>query len=136
MSSMLQSRYAKLEREYQDISAQREAQVEHLENKNRDLKGQLEQCSSERQRLNHELDRVKQDTRELMHKWKAELTKNEDLRSKCAQLRRELKAAQDSTAERIPRIVEILEPLAIESTTMSDLEDSDEAVLEVPLLST
>jgi hypothetical protein len=132
----LQSRYAKLEREYQDISAQRDARVEHLENENRGLKGQLQRCSSERQRLDHELDRIKQDTREVMHKWKAERAENKDLRSKCAQLRRELKAAQDSTAERTPRIVEIPEPLAIESTTMSDLEDSDEAVLEVPPLST
>ena len=132
----LQSRYAKPEREYQDISAQQDARVGHLENENGDLKGQLQRCSSERRRVEHELDRLKQEAREAMHALETERAESEDLRSKCAQLRRELKAAKDSTAEITPRIVEILEPLAIESTTMSVLEDSDEEVLEIPPLST
>ncbi|CAG5148274.1 uncharacterized protein ALTATR162_LOCUS2177 [Alternaria atra] len=59
---------------------------------------------------------------------------NKDLRSSALSSDPKLKAAQDS-GKRTPRIVEIPEPLAIESTTMSVLEDSDEEVSEVPPLS-
>lgn len=70
-----------------------------------------------------------------MHELEIERAKSSDLRLKCAQLRRELEALKNSATQIIPRIVELLEPLAIESTTMPVLEDSDEEVLDVPPLS-
>jgi hypothetical protein len=131
----LQSRYAKLEREYHDISAQYDTRVERLRNENEDLKGQLQRCSSEYRRVKDELDRFNQGTWVAMHELETERAESSNLRLKCAQLRRELEASKNSATQIIPRIVELPEPLAIESTTMPVLEDSDEEVLDVPPLS-
>ncbi|CAN9335254.1 unnamed protein product [Alternaria alternata] len=70
-----------------------------------------------------------------MHELEIERAESSDLRLKCAQLRRELEASKNSATQIIPRIVDLPEPLAIESTTMPVLEDSDEEVLDVPPLS-
>ncbi|RYN43142.1 hypothetical protein AA0112_g626 [Alternaria arborescens] len=117
----LQSRYAKLE--------------QRLRNENEDLKDQLQRCSSEYRRVKDELDRFNQGTWVAMHELEMERAESSDLRLKCAQLRRELEASKNSATQIIPRIVELPEPLAIESTTMPVLEDSDEEVLDVPPLS-
>ncbi|CAN9146467.1 unnamed protein product [Alternaria alternata] len=122
----LQSRYAKLELEYHDISAQYDTRVERLRNQNEDIKDQLQRCSSEYRRVKDELDRFNQGTWVAMHELEMERAESSDLRLKCAQLRRELEASKNSATQIIPRIVELPEPLAIESTTMPVLEDSDE----------
>ena len=70
-----------------------------------------------------------------MHELEIERAKSSNLCLKCAQLRQELKALKNSAIQIILRIVKLLEPLAIESTTMLVLKDSNEEVLDVLLLS-
>jgi hypothetical protein len=146
----LQSRYASLQQEYHNFSIQHETlasksdtqrkRIANLENENASIEGRLANCTLEYQQLNNAYDRVmqehnacqssKEQLQDMVRRWKEELEKNTNLNTTCAALRQELKSAlEDRTPIRSPSRVEQVDPVAIEATTMSELQDSDDEQL-------
>ncbi|KAI2478049.1 hypothetical protein Ptr902_10732 [Pyrenophora tritici-repentis] len=142
----LQLHYATLRQEYQNLSNQHEKlvsksdtqyeTVHHLEVQNAEMKGLLEKYPTEYQELKnayyrvmqeHETcQKVKEQLQDLAHRWKAQSEENRELTSLCAKLRRELKALENWTPENpLPRVEEVQTPVAVEATTMLDMESSD-----------
>jgi hypothetical protein len=143
----LQSRYAKLQQEYQSFSIQHETLVsksdmqheklDHLENENAQIKGLLENYTAKNQQLNdayyrvmqeHEAcQKVKEQLQDLAHRWKAQSEENMELDSTCTKLRQELKALENRTPDKpLLKTEEVQAPVAIEATTVSDMEFSDD----------
>ena len=147
----LQLRYATLQREYQSFSIQHETlmsesemqheKINNLENKNAEMKGLLEKHTAEYQKLNdsyycivqeHEACKeVKEQLQDLAHRWKAESERNTELDSVCTKLRQELKRAlgNQTPDKPLPRVEEVQAPTAVEATTMSDMEYSDDELI-------
>jgi hypothetical protein len=143
----LQSRCATLQQENQSFLSQHETLVSkfdmqheklrHLENENAQMKGLMKNYTAKHQQLNnayyhvvqeHEFcQKVKEQLQELAHQWKAQSEENMELNSTCTKLRRELKALDNRTPEKpLLRAEEFQAPVAIEATTVSDMESSDE----------
>jgi hypothetical protein len=143
----LQSRYATLQQEYQSLLSQHETLVSksdmqheklsHLENENAQMKGLLKNYTAKHQQLNdayyrvvqeHEpCQKVKEQLQELAHQWKAQSEENMELNSTCTKLRRELKALENRAPEKpLQRAEEVQAPFAIEATTVSEMESSDD----------
>jgi chromosome segregation ATPase len=153
----LQLRYTTLQQEYQSFKIQHETLVSksntqhenivHLENENAEMKGFLEKYTTEHQRLNHAYYRVmqeheacqkaKEQLEDLAHRWKAQSKENMELNSTLTQLRYELKKAlENRTPDKPPlREEEVQAPVAIEATTMSDMEFSDDEPISDDLIS-
>jgi hypothetical protein len=155
----LQLRYATLQQEYQSFSIQHEKlvsksntqheKINHMENENAEIKDLLEKYTREHQQLNEAYHRVmqehkacqkvKEQLQDLAHQWKAQLEENRELSSTCTKLQRELKEAFENQTPEKPllRVEAIQAPVAIEATTMSDIEYSDdELISDDPILST
>jgi hypothetical protein len=152
----LQSCYTTLQEEYQSFSIQHETlvsksdtqheKINYIENENAEIKGLLEQYTGKHQRLSDAYHRVMQEHKacqkvkdqlqDLAHRWKAQLEENRELNSTCTKLRRELKKAlEDQTPDKpLPRVEEIPAPVAIEATTMSDMEYSDDEPISDDLI--
>jgi chaperonin cofactor prefoldin len=144
----LQLSYATLQQEHQSFSVQHEilvskSETQHkkindLENENAEMKRLLEKHTAGYQELGdsyyrimqeHEAcKKVKEQLQDLAHRWKAESEKNTELDSMCTKLRQELKRAlKNQTPDRpLPRVEEVQAPAAVEATTMSDMEYSDD----------
>jgi hypothetical protein len=144
----LHLRYAMLQQEYQRFLIQYETlvsksdtqheKINHIENENAEIKGLLEKYTGEHQQLNeayhhvmqeHEAcQKVKEQLQDLAHQWKAQSEENKELESTCTKLRQELKTAvENQTPDKpLPRVEEVQAPAAIEATTMSDMEYSDD----------
>ena len=149
----LQLRYATLQQEYQSALIQHETllsksntqydTISHLENKNAEMKGLLEKYTAECQQLNDAYYRVmqehkscqklKEQLQDLANRWKAQVEENTELTSICAKLLRELEKDLENQIpdNRLPRVEEVQAPVAVEATTMSDMEYiDDESVLD------
>ncbi|KAG9382793.1 repeatdomain containing protein [Pyrenophora tritici-repentis] len=144
----LQLHYATLHQEYQSLSLQHETlvsksnsqhkKIDNLESKNAEIQDLLEEYTSKYQQLNdayccfikdhHGCEKVKGQLQDLIHRWKAQSEENMELESTCTRLRRELRNALDSRTldEPVLRAEEVQAPLAIEATTVSDIEYSDD----------
>ncbi|KAI1537805.1 ATPase [Pyrenophora tritici-repentis] len=151
----LQLRYATLQQEYQKLSNQHEKlvsksdtqyeTVHHLEVQNAEMKGLLEKYPTEYQELKnayyrvmqeHETcQKVKEQLQDLAHRWKAQSEENKELTSLCAKLRRELKALENWRPENpLLRVEEVQTPVAVEATTMSHMESSDDEPISDDLM--
>jgi hypothetical protein len=149
----LQSRYATLQQEYQSFSLQHDTlvsksdtqdeKIKNLENETAEMKGLLEEYTAKHQQLNdayhralqeHEdCQKVKDQLHDLAHRWKAQSEENMELNSTCTKLRQELRKASESRTPDNPllRAEEVQAPIAIEATTVSDIEYSgDELILD------
>ena len=149
----LQLRYAGLQQEYQSVLIQHETllsksnaqcdTISHLENRNAEIKGLLEKYTAEFQQLNDtyycvmqehkSCQKLKEQLQDLANRWKAQVEKNTELTSICTKLRRELeKDPENQTPDKqLPSVEEVQAPVAVEATTMSDMEYSDdESVLD------
>jgi predicted GIY-YIG superfamily endonuclease len=104
------------------------------------LRQELKNYTLEHQQLNNAYNRVMQEhnacqsseeqLQDMVRRWKEELEKNTNLNTTCAALRQELKSAlENRTPTRSPSRVEQVDPVAIEATTMSELQDSDDEQL-------
>ncbi|KZM19287.1 hypothetical protein ST47_g9567 [Ascochyta rabiei] len=144
----LRLRYATLQQEHQKFSTQHQTlvsksemqheRINHLENENAETKGLLERSTAEQQQLNdayyrvmqeHEdCQKVKEQLQDLAYQWKAQLEENIELNSTCNNLRRELKKALENRTPDNPllEVEEVQAPVAVEATTMSDMEYSEE----------
>jgi hypothetical protein len=147
----LQLRHAMLQQEYQTILIQHQTlvsksdtqheKINYIENENAKIKGLLEQYTGEHQQLNdayhraiqeHEAcQKVKEQLQDLAYRWKAQSEENMELNSTCTKLRQELKKAlENRTPDKpLPRVEEVQAPVAVEATTMSDLEHSDDELI-------
>jgi hypothetical protein len=152
----LQLRYTTLQQEYQSVSIQHETlvsksdtqheKINHIEKKNAEIEGLLEKYTGEHQQLNdayhrvmqeHEAcQKVKEQLQDLAHRWKAQLEENRKLNSTCTKLRQELKKALENQKPDTPlaRVEEVKAPAAIEATTMSDMEYSDDESISDDLI--
>jgi hypothetical protein len=152
----LQLRYVILQQEYQSFLIQHETlvsksdtqheKINHIENENAEIKGLLEKYTGEHHKLNNAYYRVKQEheacqkvkdqLQDLAHRWKAQSEENRELESTCTKLRRELKEAlEDRMPDKpLPRVEEIQAPVAIEATTTSDMEYSDDELIPDDLI--
>lgn len=152
----LQLRYETLQQEHRSFSIQQETlvsksetqleKIDHLEKKNAEMKGLLEKYTAEQQRLNDAYYRViqehescqkfKEQLQDLAHRWKAQLEENMELNSTCTKLRRELKKHVENRApeKTLPIVEEVQAPVAVEATTMSDLEYSDNESISADLI--
>jgi hypothetical protein len=144
----LQLSYATLQQEHQSFSVQHEIlvsksekqhkKINDLENENAEMKGLLEKHTAGYQELEDSYYRimqeqeackkVKEQLQDLAHRWKAESEKNTELDSMCTKLRQELRRAlKNQTPDQpLPRVEEVQAPAAVEATTMSDMEYSDD----------
>jgi chromosome segregation ATPase len=144
----LQLHHAMLQQEYQTFLIQHETlvsksdtqheKINYIENENAKIKGLLEQYTGEHQRLNdayhraiqeHEAcQKVKEHLQDLAYRWKAQSEENMELNSTCTKLRQELKKALENRMpdKPFPRVDEVQAPVAVEATTMSDMEYSDD----------
>jgi regulator of replication initiation timing len=85
----------------------------------------------------HEVcQKVKEQLQDLGYRWKAQLEENRELNSTCTKLRRELKkAVENRTPDKpLPRVEEAQAPVAVEATTMSDIESSDDEPISDDLI--
>jgi regulator of replication initiation timing len=152
----LQLRYTTLQQEYQSVSIQHETlvsksdtqheKIHHIEEKNAEMEGLLEKYTGEHQQLNDAYHRVMQEHKacqkvqeqlqDLAHRWKAPLEENRELNSTCTKLRQELKKALENQKPDKPlaRVEEVQAPAAIEATTMSDMEYSDDESISDDLI--
>jgi regulator of replication initiation timing len=152
----LQLRYAILQQEYQSFLIQHETlvsksdtqheKINHIENENAEIKGLLEKYTGEHQHLNdayhrvmqeHEAcQKVKEQLQDLAHQWKAQLEENRELKSTCTKLRQELKkAVENQTPDKpLPSVEQVQAPAAIEATTVSDMEYSDDESISDDLI--
>jgi hypothetical protein len=137
----LQLRYATLQQEHQVLVSKcvrRHEKIDHLENENAEIKRRIEKYKAEQQELKdayyrviqeHETcQKVKQQLQDLAYQWKAQSEENIELNSTCTKLRRELKRALKTGMPDKPlaRIEQVQAPVAIEATTMSDMDHSDD----------
>ncbi|KAG9186453.1 hypothetical protein G6011_09561 [Alternaria panax] len=144
----LQLRYATLQQEHQSLSNQHEIlvresvtqreKIDHLENKNAEMKRLLDKHKAEQQELNDAYYRVmqehktcqklKEQFRDLAYQWKAQSEKNIELNSTCTKLRQELRSALEigTPDKATARVEQVQAPIAIEATTMSDMDYSDD----------
>ncbi|KAI2478951.1 DUF3723 domain containing protein [Pyrenophora tritici-repentis] len=152
----LQLRYATLQQEYQNLSNQHETlvsksdtqyeTVNHLEVQNAEMKGLLEKYTTEYRQLNdtyycvmqeHEAcQKVKEQLQVLAHRWKTQSEENMKLNSMCTKLRRELKMdLENRTPDKLlPIVEEVQAPIAVEATTMSNMESSDDEPISDDLI--
>jgi hypothetical protein len=72
----------------------------------------------------------------LAHQWKTQSEENRELKSTCTKLRQELKkAVENQTPDKpLPRVEQVQAPAAIEATTMSDMESSDDESISDDLI--
>jgi hypothetical protein len=152
----LQLRYAMLQQEYQSFLIQHETlvsksdmqheKINHIENKNAEIKGLLKKYTGEHQQLNdayhrvmqeHEAcQKVKEQLQDMVHQWKAQSEENRELNSTCTKLRQELKkAVENQTPDKpLPRVEQAQAPAAIEATTVSDMEYGDDEPISDDLI--
>ncbi|KAI2481053.1 hypothetical protein Ptr902_08079 [Pyrenophora tritici-repentis] len=109
------------------------------------MKGLLEKYPTEYQELKnayyrvmqeHETcQKVKEQLQDLAYRWKAQSEENKELTSLCAKLRQELKALENWRPENLlPRVEEVQTPVAVEATTMSHMESSDDEPISDDLM--